>query len=276
MLGIIFVTISAFLSEIASSTGKWAIKHHWEHPAVMGLLNNVWTTGYFLLIALVTPNSIVIVPASIPFLILLLVDYLIQTGATLTAIGRASRSTFSLLRTLTIPILACIDALTRTDVAPEKFFAMACMFLIAVWLYRNHGIEKSGAWLSVFTAVNAAFGIALTKYIFDMGTSVVAVHLIYGCITSVMLLVWSKQDRASISRKHWKFIAYQSAAFGLGSVFGGYALTFAPASIVTAASRSLDVLFSIIFGHAIFKERHIKEKVIGAIGITVSLIILAI
>jgi len=277
MISVLLATLSSLLVEVSSSVGKFAMRKKWESPPVMSLLNTLWTAGYFALTSIIFPASFVIQDRTILLFPLLIVLNIAQTVATTIAIQRASRSTFSLLRSLTIPLLAGIDAFTAPAMPITKYVAMGIMFVSIVWLQRNHGIEKRGALITIFTAVNASVTIALMKYVLTQGTSIAAAQLIVLAPILIVLAIWTIcRPGPKLARGHTKIIAAQTASYGLSSLIESYALVFAPASVVTTASRSACVLWSIVFGHSVFHERRLHEKVIASIGIVIGLVLLAL
>ncbi len=188
----------------------------------------------------------------------------------------ASRSTFGLIRTLTIPIIITIDSFSGVAISGVKIFAMILMFASAAWLYRNHGIERRGSLITLFTAVNAAITISLFKIILNMGTSVVAAQIILISTATIVLSLWAfRHTTKKKINSHANVLTLQSLSYGLAAIIGSYALVWAPASIVTTASRAADVLWSIVFGKAVFHERHVREKIFTGAVIAVGLIILA-
>lgn len=276
MLGVLFAFVGSLLEEISSSIGKFAFARGWERPATMGLLNSAWTVIYFGIISVAVPGSFVIATSSLPILGILVILGGMQSIASLVAIKRASRSTYGLLRTTTIPILALIDALTGRDISPVKFLAMGLMYAAVVWLNRNHGIEKRGAGIVLFTAVNGAVCLALLKYLFETGTSIPAAQIVILVPTIVALAVWYLRERkpAAHGKTHYELLTVQTAAAGAATLVQSYALLFVPASVMTAVVRSCAVLFSMLSGNAVFHERHIKEKIIAGGVIVIGLAML--
>lgn len=135
----------------------------------------------------------------------------------------ASRSTFGLIRTLTIPIIITIDSFSGVAISGVKIFAMILMFASAAWLYRNHGIERRGSLITLFTAVNAAITISLFKIILNMGTSVVAAQIILISTATIVLSLWA--FRHTTKRK--------STAMRMSSPFNRYHTDWPPSSEVT-------------------------------------------
>jgi len=249
----------------------------WESPALMCLLNNTWTMAYFAFISLLFPGSFSVAPQTIPILLLLIVLNAAHTVTSTIAIQQTNRSTYCLIRTLTIPILALIDLCTTSSISPISFFAMVIMFLSMVWLHRQHGIEKRGVGITLFTSINAAIALALFKYVLDLGTSVAAAQLILLAPLVAGIGIWmaSTWKKLKPAKRHTKLLIIQTASYGLADVLTSYALLLAPASIIVAISRSTAMLWSILFGKAVFKERHWHEKLIAGGGVIVGLVLLA-
>jgi len=67
---------------------------------------------------------------------------------------------------------------------------------------------------------------------------------------------------------------FQSLTNGLGLAIESFAWLYAPASVIVAVKRSLALLWSILFGHHYFRERHVKQKLYAGAVLTVGLILL--
>jgi len=272
----LLVAVGSLLTEASTSLGKFAVGRKWEHESVMGLMNNIWTLGYFVVIIVLSPESFHIESATTPLLVLTTILIVMQTVATLSAVRLASRSTFGMIRTLTIPLVAGIDIFTGAPLSSSKLFATALMFGAAAWLYRNHGFSPRGALITLYTAVNAAITISLVKVILNMGTNIAAAQSIFITANCVVLFLWARKHASGKQAKlHANLLTLQSGAYGLGGLLESYALVLAPASIVTTASRALSVLWAIIFGKAVFEERHMREKIIAGCVIVIGLGLLA-
>ncbi|MEN9558551.1 MAG: hypothetical protein RL141_920 [Candidatus Parcubacteria bacterium] len=275
MIGVILVFISALLAEISNAMGKFAFAHKLEQPAMMGFLNTGWVVGYFALIALFVPGGFHLVPATIPWLGVLIFLGGLQTVVSLFALRRASRSTFGLLRALTIPALALIDLGTGVALSPLKLVAMGLMCASIMWLHRNHGIDRRGAGLVLFTAMNGAVTIAMLKQVLNMGTSVAAAQLFILVPILFFLAAWSLRSAHTHFKGHGTLLSIQTASYGAASLVGSYALPFAPASVIATALRASEVLWAIISGKVAFHEDHVKEKLIGGGAILIGLLLLA-
>ncbi|MEO5927976.1 MAG: hypothetical protein ABIO72_04620 [Patescibacteria group bacterium] len=276
MIAIFLAALGALFEEISNSLEKFAMTHKLEHPAVIGLLNSSWTVVYFLAIAFLYKGSFVLVKETIPWLCILVVLCIAQTVLTLLAIQQATRSTFGLLRTLTIPILALLDALTGAAVSPLKFVAMGIMFVTMAWMEWSHTIERKGAGLVIATALNGAVTLALFKYILTAGTSVTAAQIVILLPGVLFLAIWSRRGKRPSLKGKVKLMAVQTAAYGAATLVESYALLLAPASIMTAALRSSAVLWSVISGNKIFHEQDFKKKIIGSGVILLALALLVV
>jgi len=278
MIGVLLASIGTFFEEISTSFGKWEISRKVESPFTFGFLQLFWGGVILLGIALVRPGLFVFSTASLPTFLPRVILEIVQVHVTVVAIAVASRSTFGFIRVLTVPLLLGVDVFLGLVPTPFQIAGIALTVAVIILLFRNHGIERRGALLTLATAVNAVATLSLYQYDIRHFNSVVAEQLIISAVLIAYLAVVS----VIATREHpFRLLARratfaQSVVMGVGGVIEGFAVLFAPISIVLAAKRSSAVLWSVIGGRLAFHEQHLLLKAAAVILLATGLILLAV
>jgi hypothetical protein len=278
MLGVLLASIGTLFEEISTSLGKWEIARKVESPFSFGFLQLFWGSMIFVGIVLVRPATFVFSVASFPTFFLRVVLEVIQAHTTVVAIAVASRSTFGFIRVLTVPLLLGADILLGLVLTPFQLGGIALIIVTLVLLFRNHGIERAGAWLTLFTAVNAVATLSLYQYNIRRFNSVVAEQL----IMHVVLVVYFATISIIATRERpfrlllRRATLAQSLAMGVGGLIESFAVVFAPISIVLAAKRSSSVLWSVVAGRLTFHEGRLALKAMAVVLLAVGLVLLAV
>ncbi|MBI5005278.1 MAG: hypothetical protein HZC03_01600, partial [Candidatus Lloydbacteria bacterium] len=192
-------------------------------------------------------------------------------------ISIADRSTFGFIRTGTIPLLLAVDIMLGYSITTGNIVGIIVIALGFLILFINHGVQKRGAWLVAFTAVNAAATISLYKYNITHFNSIVAEQ---GLITLILMgyffcmaYVSAKENPLSFLKK--RIFLGQSLSSGIAGIISSFAYGFAPASIIAAASRSFEIFWAIISGKKYFHEKSTATKFISMFFVAVGLFLLA-
>ena len=69
---------------------------------------------------------------------------------------------------------------------------------------------------------------------------------------------------------------FQSFLMGIAGVLMSFAFLFAPASVITAAKRSLTILTSIVSGNLYFEEKKLPIKIVAFLLIALGVVFLAL
>lgn len=276
MFGVILTFISTFFKEIGTAIGKRKVTERKESIFTMGFLNMIWGTIFFLFYAIFIRGEFILSPDSFPTLGLRAILEIIQAHVTMLAITRADRSTFGFLRIWTIPLILAVDVTLGYEIGTSQMLGISLIVLSFIILFINHGINKKGAWLVVFTAVNAVITISLFKYNITHFNSVEAEQSI---IFLVLMLYFYLMARHIAKEKPIFFLKkpvflIQSLTKGIAGVFMSFAYLFAPASIIATAKRSTTILWSILSGNFYFHEKKFVVKLISFIFIVVGLVLL--
>src|SRR5438128_6890539 len=134
MIGIILVGIAGFFAEIGTSIGKYEVAHKKESLYAMGFLSGVWSSSFLIIIGFVR-HDFIFSTASLPTFLLRAVLEIILLFVSLNAVLTADRSTFSFLRTLTIPLLLIADLSLGYAIPPQQIFGISLMVLAFVFLF---------------------------------------------------------------------------------------------------------------------------------------------
>jgi len=275
MIGLLLVLTATFFREIGSSIGKVKVRSHKESIYTMGFLSLFW--GTIILIATgFMKDSFVFTVASLPTFGARIFLEIAQIHVAILAITKADRSTFGFLRIITIPLLLMADIALGYTVTSLQIAGIGVIVLSLVILFINHGIRKKGAWLVLFTAINAPITISLYKYDITNFNSVEAeqglLYLILMAYFFFMAYFITKENPILFLRKPIFFL--QSLATGLGFVILSFAYLLAPASIIATSNRSFSILWTMISGNIYFHEKHFLVKLFAFILIVIGLVLL--
>jgi len=278
MIGVLLASIGTLFEEVSTSFGKWEMTRKVESPFTFGFLQLFWGGVILLGIALFRSGSFVFSLASLPTFLSRVVIEIIQAHVTVVAISVASRSTFGFIRILTVPLLLGVDMALGLVPTPFQVVGIALAVVTLVMLFRNHGIERTGAWLTLFTAVNAVTTLSLYQYDVRHFNSVVAEQLLVHAvlIAYFAIVAWTSTHEHPFRLLLRRATFAQSVAMGVGGIIGSFAVLFAPISITLAASRSSSVLWSVVGGRLTFHEGRLALKVTAVALLATALVFLAV
>lgn len=268
MFGIILVSLGTFTGELSDSLGKLEVKKRVESLYTMGFLSVFWAA--VLLVATVPLGATFVFRlASLRTFIPRVGFELLGANLTIRAIVKADRSTFSFLRILTIPLLLLVDLRLGYAISAGQIVGIGLMLVALYVLLHDGNRSRRGAGLAFLTALNAVVTISLYKYDISHYNSVAGEQVIVTAILLAYFIVMSLRA----GQKPWRFLwrpipGLQSFSSGAGGVLEGFAYKYAPASIILTLKRALGVLWSILFGNAYFKEKHLRHKLV-ALGLIV-------
>jgi hypothetical protein len=181
----------------------------------------------------------------------------------LSAVIAADRSTFSFLRTLTIPLLLVSDLALGYDISTLQVAGIALIVIAFLFLFTNHGLSRRGKLLSLCSGLLAVVTITLYKYDIANYNSVTAEQsIVYVVMLAAMLFASKYYGHENVFASLLKpRLFVQSLIAGVATVPLSYAYLYAPASVITAAKRAFEILGSIVSGQAYFREKHLIVKV---------------
>jgi len=286
MLGLLLAGFATVVEEIRDSIGKYEISHHRLTIYAFGFLTSlgglltILAVGFFVpkdFFAPGFPGGFVFAAASIPTLLVRLALEPLQAYVTLRAIVEADRSTFGFLRTLTLPLLFAVDVFLGYSLGTLQVVGLVAIIGSLLILFLNHGLTKNGSLLTLIGAVNAVATISLYKYNVTYYNSVEMEQALALALLTVLLLgaaIVTRQNPLHLLARprsvlHVIFSGFAQTAFS-------FAFLFAPASLITAAKRSLSVLWALLSGHVYFEERHAVLKLVCFLLVSLGIMFLVI
>lgn len=267
MLGIVLVGISEVALQWSASIGKYEAQKKRESVYALGFLTWFWTTVGLLLWGTVGPGTFVFSLESLPTFTLRVVLELAMMYVTIRALIEADRSTFSFLRTLTLPLLLGVDLALGYVISFWQLVGIGVIIAGSVLLFSRKGLSRKGKIYSILSAVLAVGTLSLYKYNITHFNSLEAeqffVHII---MLTVLVTAAYVRHRENLFLSLFKPVFLgQSLLAGFGGIAMSFAYLYAPASVITAAKRSFEILFSIVVGRAYFHEHHIAIKLVAAL-----------
>lgn len=217
--------------------------------------------------------------ASIPLLAVRVVLEILQSYFTVLAIQKADRSTFSILRILTIPLLIISDIVMGYHLTTGSLVGMCIIFMSFFWFNFQKNTLNFTAWKYVlFTAINAVFTITLYKYsLTHYGNSVEIDQGIMLLGSFVFFLIYNYTHHKSCAlRLIWqeKHFMILGITIGISSLILSYSYVYLNSSEATMIKRAGEMFWSILSGYVFFWESHFNRKFILAICIIVGLFIM--
>ncbi len=269
-------SLGTFFEEVASLIGKTKVAARQESVYMMGFLNLFWVTLVFGLIALLRPSSFIFSYASLPTFGIRMILEVVQAHVSILAVTRADRSTFGFIRVATVPLLLLVDLIMKYTLGSYQIVGMGIIVAVLILIFMNHGIRREGAWLTLFTAVNAVATSSLYKFDIVHFNSVVGEQLIiYGGLFLYFGIAarWIMKENIFTFFQRPAFLL-QSLSQGLGGGIESFAMAFAPPSVILAAKRSSGVLWAVLSGNRYFHEQHFLLKMTLFLLIAVGLVLL--
>lgn len=277
MWGILLTMAGSLGDEVADSIGKRQIALQKQSIYTMGFLQLFWGMVFFAIIALVRHKTFSFSLQSLPTFTLRAFLEIIQAHISLYAIVHAERSTFSFIRTGTIPLLLLVDIVLGYSLNLTQIIGILIIVITLLLIFSNHAFNKKALGYVIFSTINAAITLSLFKFNITHYNSVVAEQLV---ITAILVLYFLIVGYIKIKNNPFRgfreplYIA-QSLSEGFSAIFQSFAYQFAPASVITAAKRSSAVLWSALSGRVYFKETNLPLKLFFFFLLTVGVILLA-
>lgn len=264
MFGVVLIGVSQFFAELSTALGKREYERNRESLYAFGFISVFWAT-VFLLILAVYRDSFIFSFESLPTFALRAVFEVALLFVNLHAVLAADRSTFAFLRTLTIPLLLGVDIALGYAITLPQIAGIAVLIAGFVLLTLNHGLSRRGKLLTLFSALIPVATVSLYKYNITHYNSVEAEQALQHIVLLVVLLgvAWMRSGENLMLQIFRREHLLQSLSAGAAYALMSYAYLFAPASIVMAAKRALEIIGAIIFGRALFDEKHVVLKIVA-------------
>ena len=240
----------------------------------MGFLGAVWTTLFFIGVALFSSSGIVFQIESLPTFTVRAVLEITLLFVILHAIKDADRSTLTTLRVLTIPLLLLVDIILGYVLSMTQFIGIGLLMTsAAVILFRAPSLGSKGKIWALVSAVLAVATISLYKYDITNFNSVEAEQGLMYFILLVALVIGSiVQGRENVLRYLLRPLCLvQSLASAAAAVLHSFAYLFMPASVILALSRSTEVFLSMVSGRLYFCEKGLAARIIAFVLIVAGL-----
>lgn len=263
MMGFFLAFFGSLLSESSLSIGKTEMKDKKEGVFSYMFLGLFCIFIIFLITALINPSSFRFSWQSLPTFSLRLILEIIQIYVTVIAIAKADRTTFSFIRSITIPLILLVDVFLGYSLRLNQIIGIAILFIAFIITFADHSIRKKGLLLVIICSLNSVITISLYKYNITHFNSFVAEQLIITFFILISALIASliKEHKNPFKLLLKKPFFFQSIFSGSAGFIESAAYTFLPASIAVAIVRASGIFWSTIFGKVYFKEKHIYHKI---------------
>ena len=277
MIALLLITVGNFFSEIAASIGKREVAKKEESVFTMIFLNLVFALLILGGIAIFREGSFVFSLDSWPTFSARVLLELALSYITVTAIVKSDRSTFGFVRTSTIVFVFLIDIILGTFFDFWEMVGISVVVIALLIIFLNHGISKKGLNWVIASSIIAAITISLYKYDITNYNSVVAEQFLTLAVMAVYAFLMAhfvnKEDPILFLRK--PIFLVESFSAGVETAIVSFAFLFVPASVGTAMSRSVSIMWSLVFGRHLFKEKHFLLKTGVFVVLLVGIIMLS-
>ncbi len=277
MIGVILTAIGTFFEEIATTKGKAAVSGHQQSVYTMGFLQMLGGVLLYGVIILFSPDTFVFSHDSLPTFLPRILLEILQAQLTITAIVRASRSTYSFIRILTIPLLAAVDIVLGYSLGIMPLLGIGVIIATIIGMFSNLGTsDRKGWYFALGSALNAVLTLSLYKYNITHFNSVVAEQSIIQMAVLFYFFVIAYVrcgENALMFLTKPRFLV-QTLAQGIGGLTESFGMLYAPASVILAAKRSSAMLWAIGSGNLYFHEHHFRRKLIEGGLLIVGLLLL--
>ncbi len=277
-VGVGLSALGSLAEEASCSIGKKEMALHVESPFTFGMLNAVWMVAISLFLILFVRHTFLFSLATLPFFCTRMVLEIALAHGTVRAIQIAERTTYGLLRVITIPVLLIADVVIGSGLGWMQILGVIVIILSMIVFFLNHGFARRGVWLVVATSITGAITSLLYRYTLTHGNAVEAESLISGTLIATYFFFQARHHEQKNPFTHLRnrLIVFQSAAFGASSIILGFSFLFAPSSVVMAVKRSAAVIWSMIAGIAVFHERDRVTKTIAATLAVIGVVLLTL
>ena len=276
MIGLLLAVFASGLGELSDSIGKYEVRKKVVSYYSFGFLS-LLATAISIAAVGIYRDSFIFSLASLPTFIPRLVLEVFQAHISLLAITKADRGDFGVIRVITVPLLLFVDLHLGYSITALQALGIVIIVSSVFGLAWAERFRTKAFWFILASAINAVATISLYKYDISHFNSVEAEQTI---VCLVLLLQFYVLARIFGRENPLKLIfspifSVQVTASGLASTLVSFAISFAPASIITAGLRASSVLFSILSGRYYFKEKRFEIKFVLFCSITFGLWLLS-
>jgi hypothetical protein len=219
--------------------------------------------------------------ASIPLLFVRLIFEILQSYFTLIAIKQCDRSTFSILRVLTIPLLVIADILLWYQFTAYSLIWIWIILFSFIWFNTKHKTINWKWWyFALFTAINAVITLSLFKYSITNYWNSLEIDQWIMALWTVIFFIWynlRKEKKIGLYLlKKEKIFWIQWILMAITSIVLSYSYLYLNASEATAVKRAWEMFWSVLAGFVFFQETHLWKKILFALCIIIWLIIMVL
>lgn len=273
--------IGTFFEEINNSITKHKTQTH--HFLKLGVISSFFWMSIFFLSWLYkyyfTDITLHFHLESIPLLWVRLIFEILQSYFTILAIQKCDRTTFSVIRIITIPLLVIVDIFLWYQFTQFSLIGMWIIF-ISFLIFNIQGTTINFKWwyFVLFTAVNAVLTISLFKYsLSHYGNSVEVDQGIIGTWILFFFIGYNyyknKCCALKLIQKEKQFLL-QWLVIWLSSLILSYSYVYLNASEATMIKRAGEMFWSIFAGCLFFHEKNLVKKLLLALCIVIWLIVM--
>ncbi len=280
MYGFALWLIWTFFEEISNSITKRQSKKYdiFQLWLVISFFALIFYIAYALIKVVVFGKNIYVNPDSFLFLWIRLILEILQSYFTVVAIKKVDRSTYSMLRILTIPGLLIIDFLLWYSFSFYSILWLIVLMLcfVVIWL-NNNKINFSWWKYVVFISLNAVITLSLFKYSITIyGNSVEFDQIVVVFWILLFYLFFTIKYKLSLlNLLKDRIFLLQWISMGIATVLISFSYLFLNASLATAIKRGWEVFWSIIFWYKFFGEKNIIFKLFVALWLFTWLLLCA-
>lgn len=277
MFGFILMSFGTSLEELSALFSKKNVQS--GKLGIYGLitLNVSISLGIFIAASLLWPKSFFFSLLSLPFFLLRACLEIAQIHYSTKALVLADRTTFSFVRTLTIPLLLFADILIGYSLSQKQVIGVIILTGVLLSVFIGKRFSKKAIGPVLFSAINAVLTISLFKYDISHFNSIAAEQI--GILTIILIYAilcraaYGESDPFPLIQKDKK-ILLQVMANGIGGVLQNYSYSYLLPSITTAVKRSAGVFWALLSGRYAFHEQHILWKAAIMLLLVLSLTLL--
>lgn len=281
MIWLLLWLIWTFFEEINNSITKNKSKKH--HYLKLWVITTLFWSLIFIISAIYkyifTNIELYFNPESIPLLTIRLFLEILQSYITIVAIKNCDRSTFSIIRILTIPLLVIADIILWYNFSYFSIIWISIILLSFILFNLNlKTIDFKWWYYALFTAVNAVLTISLFKYsITNYWNSIEIDQFIMLFWILCFFIIYNYKKNKSCAVKlitQEKSFIIQWIAIWLASLTISYSYLYLNASEATAIKRAWEMFWAILAWTIFFNEENIITKLLFALCIIVWLIVM--
>lgn len=270
--------ISSIFRETSTAIGKIEIREHHESIYSMGFLSLMIVTIVFVAIAFIDEGGIHIHPDSYGLLGARIGLDIVGTYLSLVAIKKATRSTMSFFRLITVPLILIVDVIIGYTISVASFFGMGIVLVGLGFLFFSHGTSRKGIGWVLAQATLATATFSLFKYNIDTYNTIASEQ----AVATMVMLVVAFIMAFVVRREGFREIIWKKSHLGqsflaaISSTLASFAFNFASPSVLVTVKRGSDIIASVISGNMVFHEKHLAKKLTALAVVIGGLVLLAL